>query len=206
MRLADIEWGVIRGALGALVLAAAIGATLYTAATRFRDAMQVKYSESHQRLQSVTGKYLAVDQEDMIIREQYPRFVELVRKGVIGNEQRLNWIEVLKRTAAITKIPSLRYEIAAREPFTPDFGLATGPYQVRVSKMKLDLGLLHENDLSAVLAALDGKADGIYSIRDCTFRRSAERVEPRLDRENLKSACELQWFTIRLANGNDINL
>ena len=111
MRLADIEWGVIRGALGALVLAAAIGATLYTAATRFRDAMQVKYSESHQRLQSVTGKYLAVDQEEMIIREQYPRFVELVRKGVIGNEQRLNWIEVLKRTAAITKLPSLRYEI-----------------------------------------------------------------------------------------------
>ncbi len=81
---------------------------------------------AHGRLQSVTGKYLAVDQEDMIIREQYPRFVELVRKGVIGNEQRLNWIEVLKRTAAITKIPSLRYEIAAREPFTPDFGLATG--------------------------------------------------------------------------------
>lgn len=205
MRLADIEWGVIRGALGALVLAAAIGTTLYTAATRFRDAMQVKYSESHQRLQSVTGKYLAVDQEDMIIREQYPRFVELVRKGVIGNEQRLNWIEVLKRTAAITKIPSLRYEIAARKQFTPDFGLATGPYRVQVSKMKL-LGLLHENDLSAVLAALDGKADGIYSIRDCTFRRSAERVEPRLDRENLKSACELLWFTIRLANGNDINL
>jgi hypothetical protein len=63
---------------------------------------------------------------------------------------------VLKRTAAITKIPSLRYEIAAREPFTPDFGLATGPYQVQVSKIKLDLGLLHENDLSAVLAALDG--------------------------------------------------
>jgi hypothetical protein len=126
---------MIRGALGALVLAAAIGATLYTAATRFREAMQVKYGESHQRLQSVTGKYLAVDQEDMIIREQYPRFVELVRKGVIGNEQRLNWIEVLKHTAAITKIPSLRYEIAAREPFTPDFGLATGPYQVQVSKM-----------------------------------------------------------------------
>ena len=92
MRPADIEWGVIRGALGALVLAAAIGATLYTAATRFRDAMQMKYSESHRRLQNVTGKYLAVDQEDMIIREQYPRFVELVRKGVIGDEQRLNWI------------------------------------------------------------------------------------------------------------------
>ncbi|MGH8565040.1 MAG: hypothetical protein ACREXW_13515 [Gammaproteobacteria bacterium] len=206
MRPADIEWGMIRGALGALVLVAAIGATLYTAATRFRDGMQVRYRESHQRLQSVTGKYLAVDQEDMIIKEQYPRFVELVRRGVIGNEQRLNWIEVLKRTAAITKIPSLRYEIAAREPFTPDFGLATGAYQVQVSKMKLDLGLLHENDLTAVLAALDGKADGIYSVRDCTFRRSAQRVEPRLDRENLKSACQLLWFTIRLANGNEINL
>jgi hypothetical protein len=62
VRLAEIEWDMIRGALGALVLAAAIGATLYTAATRFRDAMQVKYSEIHQRLQSVTGKYLAVDQ------------------------------------------------------------------------------------------------------------------------------------------------
>jgi hypothetical protein len=57
-----------------------------------------------------------------------------------------------------------------------------------------------------VLAALDGKADGIYSIRDCAFRRATERVEPRLDQENLKSACELLWFTIRLANGNDINL
>ena len=131
MRLVDIEWGVIRGALGALVLAAAIGATLYTAATRFRDAMQVKYGESHQRLQSVTGKYLAVDQEDMIIREQYPRFVELVRKGVIGNEQRLNWIEVLKRTAAITKIPSLRYEIAGASRSRRISGSPPGPIRCR---------------------------------------------------------------------------
>lgn len=61
--------------------------------------MQVKYSEGQERLQNVTGKYLAVDQEDIIIKEQYPRFVEILRKGVIGNEQRLNWIEVLKQIA-----------------------------------------------------------------------------------------------------------
>jgi hypothetical protein len=131
VRLADIEWGMIRGALGALVLAAAIGATLYTAATRFRDAIQVKYSESQEQFQSLTGKYLAMDQEDVIIKEQYPPFVELLRKGVIGTEQRLNWIEVLKQTAAITKIPRLRYEIAAREPFTPDFELAPAPIRCR---------------------------------------------------------------------------
>ncbi len=206
MRLADIEWGLIRGALCALLLAVGIGATLYTAATRFRDAMQAQYTESNGRLQDVTAKYLAVDQEDLIIKEQYPRFVDLFRKGVIGNEQRLNWIEVLKRAARNTKIPSLRYEIGARAAYTPDFGLATGPYQVHASKMKLDLGLLHEDDLTRVLTALDRKAEGIYTVRDCTFRRSAERVEPRLDRDNLKSECELLWLTIRLANGEEIKL
>ncbi len=206
MRLADIEWGLIRGALGALLLAFGIGATLYAAATRFRDAMQVKYAESNRQLQSVTSKYLAVDQEEMIVRDLYPRFVELVKQGVIGNEQRLNWIEVLRESAATTKIPNLRYELAARETYTPDFGLATGPYQVHVSKMKLDLGLLHENDFTAVLAALDRKAEGIYSVHACTFRRSARRIELRLDHDNLKSECELLWFTIRLANGNEIKL
>lgn len=206
MRLADIDWSVIRGALGALVLAAGFAGTLYTGATRFRDAMQVQYDDSHRRLQDVTDKYLDVDQEDMIVKELYPRFVELVEKGVIGKEQRLNWIEVLKRTAATAKIPSLRYEIAAREDYAPEFGLSTGPYRVQVSKMKLDLGLLHEGDLTTLLAALDRKADGIYSIRGCTFRRSEQAIERRIERENLQSECELLWFTIRLADGGEIRL
>lgn len=72
--------------------------------------------------------------------------------------------------------------------------------------MKLELGLLHENDLASLLQDLDEKAPGIYTVKECTLKRAQNVVAEKPDEENVKAECELLWFTLSLASGEKISL
>ena len=194
----------MRAPLAALVVALIISALLIIASGYFRDEMAEDYRLNNQKFLEVSRKYLSVDQDELIIKELYPRFVNLYRRGIVGDEMRLDWVEILKNAAATLKLPGLRYEITSREPYSPAF--PTGPYQVSTSTMKLDLGLLHENDLASLLQDLDEKAPGIYTVRECTLKRAQNVVAENPDEENVKAECDLLWFTLSLASGEKINL
>ncbi|MGH6830378.1 MAG: hypothetical protein ACREDG_04420, partial [Methylocella sp.] len=74
------------------------------------------------------------------------------------------------------------------------------------STMKLDLGLLHENDLASLLQDLDENAPGIYTVKECTLKRAQNVVAEDPDAENDKAECDLLWFTLSLASGEKISL
>ncbi|MFH0350367.1 MAG: hypothetical protein ACHBMF_00290, partial [Chromatiales bacterium] len=194
MRTVDIEWPLLSAPLAALVGALIISALLIIASGYFRDQMAEDYRLNNQTFLEVSRKYLSVDQDELIIKEQYPRFVNLYRRGIVGEEKRLDWVEILKDAAATLKLPGLRYEITSREPYSPAF--PTGPYQVSTSTMKLDLGLLHENDLASLLQDLDEKAPGIYTVKECRLKRAQNVVAEKPDEENVKAECDLLWFTL----------
>ena len=206
MRTVDIEWPLLSAPLAALVVALIISALLVIASGYFRDQMAGAYRLNNQKFLEVSRKYLSVDQDELIIKEQYPRFVNLYRRGIVGEEKRLDWVEILKNAAATLKLPGLRYEITSREAYSPAFPLVTGPYQVSTSTMKLELGLLHENDLASLLQDLDEKAPGIYTVKECKLTRAQNVVAEKPDDENVKAECDLLWFTLSLASGEKINL
>ena len=206
MRTVDIEWPLLSAPLAALVVALIISALLIIASGYFRDQMAEAYRLNNQKFLEVSRKYLSVDHDELIIKEQYPRFVNLYRRGIVGEEKRLDWVEILKNAAATLKLPGLRYEITSRGAYDGAFPLVPGPYQINTSTMKLELGLLHENDLASLLQDLDEKAPGIYTVRECNLKRAQDVVAEKPDAENVKAECDLLWFTLSLASGEKINL
>lgn len=197
---------MLRGAIGMMAVSLALVAGLVIVSGSFRDRWEAEYAAQNQRFLQGSRNYLSVDQDEAIIKGQYPRFVDLFRRGIVGREQRLDWVETLKRSAAAIRLPSMRFEISSRQPYTPDYALAPGPYEVHASTMKLDLGLLHEGDLAVLLRDLERAAPGFFSVRDCTLKRTRETVERDVRGANVHAECNLVWLTITLANGQEISL
>ena len=189
------DWSVLRGALGVFVICALLSVIMLGASHFFAEDMASEFRAHHGKFRDASRKYLAVDEEERAIAEHYPTFVELYHRGVIGDEHRLSWVEALGGAASELALPALSYKIDAQQPYTPDFPLGTGAFDVRVSRMDLSVGLLHEGDLERLLALLSARAEGLFSARDCELRRSAGAAAPGA---NLTAACILEWYTLEL--------
>jgi len=206
MAQAKVDWSVLRGALGVLGICVLVSGIILGVSYYFREEMNTEFKRHHVRFRDISRKYLAVDEEERIIKTSYPHFAELYNRGVIGRESRLSWLETLRHAGDRIKIPELRYKIDSRSEYDPDYGVTTGAYRIYASKMELDLGLLHEGDFVALTEFLDREAEGLFSISKCSFKRVTAKLDLDPDKANLSARCELQWFTVNLPGDKEIVL
>jgi hypothetical protein len=196
MKAADIEWSMIRGALIALAIALVVSIGMLSASYQFWESTAKSLKGVERQLRTARDKFRTIDEQEAMIATYYPQFQELERQGIIGRERRLNWIENLSRADESLKLPKLVYSIDTQAPFTAEFPLAGGAYELYVSKMNLTLGLLHGRDLFALLSWLDDDAEGLYSVDRCGLVRQMD--EPGSPKQShLTSDCQLLWYTIR---------
>ena len=199
------EHELLRGAAIMFVSSAALGATLLAASGTFERRMEQAYQYQRAQLRDTGGRYLAVDEEQAIIRDYLPRFMSLYETGLLGNEHRLNWIEALQYAAAVLRLPALAYEISAQQPRAPGLGLPPGDHPVYVSAMTLNMQLLHEGDLFALFDLLDERAKGLYSVSRCELTRNFTELADNPDAANVSANCLLEWYSVRLANDLETN-
>jgi hypothetical protein len=207
MRREDIDWTVLRGALIGFVLCVTAGALFAVGGHVLMQRKQIEFTRNNAQFQAVSARYLAVDEEEKQIRKYLPRFLELYRGGVIGREERLNWIETLRDAGQRLRIPSLNYEISSQAVHAPAFPLTLGRYQLYSSGMTLNVQALHEGDLLRLLQLLDTRAAGVYSLHACRMARLSQGiVSMNADRPNLSIRCDMEWYTIKLADGTEIKV
>ena len=85
-------------------------------------------------------------------------------RGIIGPEQRLEWVELLKEIRDKRRLIDLQYEIAPQRLLD---GNPTGRYAFHSSAMKLQLRLLHEEDLTRLIGDLRSQAKALIRVRSC---------------------------------------
>lgn len=137
--------------------------------------------------------------EEQQLREMINRFQILTTRGIIGPEQRLDWIETLGRIKTARRIYQLDYDFAAQRQVTADIlpsGIANG-YQLMSSQMHLSMHLLHEGDLLGVIDDLRQTAPALIQIRSCRIDRSSPNTAERPARGLLTSECTLEWITVK---------
>ena len=201
-----IEWSIIRGAIGVFLICLLLSASLLAASYLFRGKMQNEYDQYQAHFREASQKYLSVDGDEKIIKESYPRFVELYNRGIIGAEKRLNWVETLEAAGKQIKLPAMRYQIDSRKLFEPDYELNTGSYDLYATNMKLNLGLLHEIDLAKLINELNKDASGLFNIKRCRFNRTHKGIEIDPEKSNISADCELQWYSLNLSGDQEIKL
>jgi hypothetical protein len=206
MAQTKIDWMVLRGAIGVFSICLLIGGILLGASHYFREEMETEYRNHHSRFRDVSRKYLAVDEEERIIENHYPRFVELYRSGILGREHRLSWLESLRGAGENLQLPEINYRINSQSVYKPDFPVDLGAFAIYGSEMVLNLGLLHEGDLLGLLNTLNDDSEGLYSVTHCEADRVNEEAEFDPGRPMITALCRLIWFTVDLRGERRLSL
>ena len=197
MRLAEIDWSVLRGALILLVISLLVSGGLLGSSYYFWSKMDGEYKRERSLLLAARSQYQNVDMEEKLIEDYFPRYQELESAGIIGEERRLDWIDTLRKAAQRVELPSLRYVIDSQDLYRPEFSLPEGVFQIYSSKMDLNLGMLHEGDLPSLLTDLDRNAAGHYTVSGCDLQRAQVEFIKNPDAVNVTAVCDLQWLTIK---------
>lgn len=193
--LSDPSWkplwsGLVAATVGLVLgLLALAGSAGYKTESRQEDLAQVQaVSEAKNSNESVVEK-------SRILRDYLPKYRAYIARGVIGDEQRLDWIEVLNDVASRRRLPDLQYALE------PQHKLGTapegGPYELFETKMQLNMHIFHEGDAIEILTALEQKAKGLFRVQRCEFRRERATVELSGELTNLYGECRLSWITLK---------
>lgn len=128
-----------------------------------------------------------VETEKRDIRAYEPQFLALRQRGLIGEENRLAWIETICHSQEERKLLTISYDISARQVLKAPPTLAMGTLQLRGTPMRLQMDLLHEMDMLNLLADL--RQSGYFAVHDCSIKRSTAAA-------TLSAECGLLWLTL----------
>ncbi len=197
MTRSDLDWSYIRRYTTRPLVSAGIAVAVLGIAIWMHGSHKQLFRELSENQLIVHRDYAAlVDQRRVIDRyhRRYQRFREL---GFIGRESRLDWVETLRTTSAGLDLPRLGYSIEPQRSVVAPVSTLLGgeSIDIRVSKLKLEIGLLHEVDLLRFFDALQDQAPGLIKVDKCELSNNSVDSGGRAT-ANLSAACEVQVFSV----------
>lgn len=136
--------------------------------------------------------------DDPAFRSRLAAFAALEARGLIGSERRPEWTALLDRMTISDTPLALTYELSPAQPEqaarATDSAADDGP-RLRRSLLRLNMELLHEGDLIAVLDELAQRIGAIVRIRGCELARKANG-EADASRAALAASCRLELVTV----------
>jgi hypothetical protein len=192
-----VDWFYLRKPLIIFFSGLAIAILLMVAGAQYEKAQQDKYEQSLSTLRTTHQLYSNIINDIDLLEQYRSQYGEYKASGLVGVERRLSWVESLESTNDVLRLPTISYSLLPQEEFErPDFKVKRG-VDIKGSVMDLRMGLLHEEDLFALIEGLRLSIKNIFTVESCTLRRTSP-VASSLDtrRANLNSNCSLRWVTI----------
>jgi hypothetical protein len=145
-----------------------------------------------------TARLAAINEEEQLQQQFATSYLEFAKRGVIGDEERLNWISQIQEIANKRRLYNLNYSIANRvsHPAVAFAFTEKSTIQIQSTMMKISLPMLHDLDFLMFLEDYAQNVEGTFVPFQCTLSRSnQEPFEVEL-KENLKADCTLEWLTV----------
>ncbi len=193
----SIDWFYLKRPLIMLLASILIFVLLILAGYQWEKIQNEEYEKAVATLRS-THKIYSNMVNDIDLLDQYRTlYSDYKSSGLVGKERRLSWIESLESTNEVLRLPRLTYDLNPQEKFErPNFKVKRGVV-VNSSPMDLSMGMLHEEDLFALLEGLRLSIRNLFTVDSCSITRPSP-VSSSLDtsKANLSTTCKLRWVTI----------
>ncbi len=173
------------------------GVACYFASDRYLQGTKGQGAAISTQRTEVQGKLNRANEEEREIRANLEQYNALVTRGIIGEEKRLDWIDVLTAIKNERQLFNISYSIEPQKELDyPGFGAGSGVYFM-ASRVKINLQLLHEDDLLNFIDDLAKRSKLYLSTRSCDIQSStrgsgATTLAPRLEAD-----CVFDLITIR---------
>lgn len=194
MKLTGADFPKLQFSLLAAALMVAIGAGAAYLSLKATKAANLDRITAQSERNDFDGKLKQVRREESEIKQKSALFYRLQTRGLVGEEQRLDWVELLKDIRDRRRLIDLQYEIAPQRPLDAKPGSG---FAFFASTMTVQLKLLHEEDLIRVLDDLRQQAKALIQVKHCNVQRLPRGGMENSAAANLQAECRIDWVTLR---------
>jgi hypothetical protein len=177
-----------------IVLAACAGAIAYS--SRTVQHAQAELGEARSQFEEARGRVSRSGEERDVIQKYKDAYLQLMQFGMVGDEQRLSWLDALRTANAQSQLYGVDYEVGVQQPYSFASEAGANGLAVQQSIMKLRLGLLNETDLFSFFQALAAQKVGAFSVNQCNLQRTVAETTKPANQATLRAECEVAWITL----------
>jgi hypothetical protein len=181
----------LAAALGLLALGAALiwgGRASYEAAQRDFAATQAERRQNAERLARIA-------EEEREVSEKLDVYKQLKSLNILGEERRLEWADAITRIRTQRELLDLSYRVD-RQRLLKSVPGKPGSVDFFASTMRVQLALLHEEDLLRFLADLRASGNAYYAVRSCNLARTGQAATGTTITPRLRATCEIDLVTV----------
>jgi hypothetical protein len=197
MTINKTDWAYLRRATMVLSVVTALSFGLALTSYIYVDDKRDLNHGSQAGLLKMKAKHQGAVNQLYLVENYLSDYRKLEKKGFIGKENRLNWVETLGAIADKKKVITIEYNIRAIQPYRPAYKVNASLFQINSSEMVLHMKLLHERDLLDIFTELNQLAEGIYDIKRCKIQRQHRAITYNAGTTNIIAECTLNWFTLQ---------
>lgn len=191
----------LRLAWALLVVAIGAAAALGWASHAYLENERRDDIASKRALGEAQARVATVRRERDDLRQSSAVFEDLVARGILKSESRLDLIERLDRLKEKYRVIELEYEIQPQRALTLAGGRVFNAVDVVGSRVRIRAKALHEGDAIAFLEDLVHPSRGFNPANRCTLGRietaEVDALSPRVEAE-----CTLEWISLKDKRGN----
>jgi len=181
---------------GCLALALAGTACYFAADGYLQETKKLGASAAAQRAE-VQARLASATEEEREIKANLQQYQALAARGIIGEEKRLDWVDTITAIKNERRLFNIGYSIEPqRELDYPGFG-AGGGVNFVASRVKMEIQLLHEEDLLNFIDDLNKRGKSYLSARSCVVQRADRGSGGTTLAPRLQADCVFDLITIR---------
>ncbi len=195
--MSNIDWFYLKRPIiiffAALFTAMAFAAAGY----QYEKSQHEDYQRALSTLNTTFRLYRNIVNDIDLLEQYRALYSDYKTTGLVGKERRLSWIESLESTNEVLRLPTLGYSLKPQEKFERPGFIIKRDVSVLSSAMDMSMGLLHEEDLFALLEGLRLSISNLFTVDSCSMNRLTT-IDTPLDtkRSNLRTDCTIRWVTV----------
>lgn len=145
------------------------------------------------QLKNLRGQLASANDDSENMKAYTLEYSELLKRNIIGDDQRLDWIEGMENIRKQHRVLDFKYSFAPQRIYTPPMPLDSGNLKLNMSDMSLQFDLLHEEQLMDFFDTLRTDTKGWFLLDHCAVERSSAADVT----AKLKAECAGGWLTLQ---------
>ena len=194
------DLGRMKWAIALLLILSACGAAAVWSTLQMQKAGEKAAREASAARADIRAKLARARDEQAELIDKIKRFQAIKDLGYIGPEQRLDWIEAIARVKAARRIYRLDYDFAPQRLADASVlpgGPGAGAFDIMTSQMRMQVQVLHEGELLALINDIRNSVRALIQLRSCSIERAPAGSGDRNNPAPLKAECTMEWITLR---------
>jgi hypothetical protein len=196
MSFSTADLPILKWSLGAFVLSLVLSAGIISLSNNYLEKSLKGRQIAQQQLFDARAQLLSAQSDEENMSAYAFEYNSLLGQKVIGDEQRLDWMEGLEKLRQQGSVLDFKYTIAPQQGYTPNPPVDAGNFKLSRSSMSMQIDILHEEQLLHLFADMRSKLNGWFMLDGCSLSRTVATDEM----SPLKAECTGGWFTMKNKN------